>query len=107
MILGDAVRDPHVAAFLSAVEFPVRWLDKGFVIGDEKYLEPTHAVVATASHPDVPGGGITVFFANSEEAIPPGLLIPFYEHSIIVFEDRKPILRRDLEYRNIVAVRIE
>ncbi|MCH7994229.1 MAG: hypothetical protein IIB57_07270, partial [Planctomycetes bacterium] len=80
LILGDAVRDPHVSAFLSAVEFPVRWLDNGFVIGDEKYLEPTHAVVATASHPDVPGGGVTVFFANSEGAIPPGMLIPFYEH---------------------------
>ena len=107
LILGEAVRDPHVAAFLSAVEFPVRWLDNGFVIGDETYLEPTHAVVATAAHPDVPGGGVTVFFANSEEAIPPAMLIPFYEHSMIVFEDRKPIVRRDLEYRNIIAVEIE
>ncbi|MCH8148340.1 MAG: hypothetical protein IH987_10155, partial [Planctomycetes bacterium] len=107
LIVGDAVRDPHVAAFLSAVEFPVRWVDDGFVLADEKYLDPTHAVVATAAHPDLPGGGVTVFFANSEEAIPPGMMIPFYEHSIIVFEDGRPIARRDLEHRNILAVEIE
>ena len=107
LILGEAVRDPYVAAFLGAIEFPVRWYDDGFELADRLYTDPEDAVLATAAHPGVPGGGVTVLFANSAEAIPNPRHVTFYSHSVVVFRGGRPTLRRDLEHRNIVTVEVQ
>ena len=97
LIVGDAVRDPYVAGFLSAVEFPVQWSDSGFILDGKEYAGPDQAILASGHHPDHPEGGITVLFANSESAIPRAMLIPFYEHSIVVFDGGRATLKRDVE----------
>lgn len=105
LVLGEAARDPVINAFLAAVDFPLRWTDKGFAFENRLFDEPGHAVLCTARHPGVPGGGVTVVYGNSEAAVPRPELIPFYDNSMIVFEDAVPILRRDFELQNIVPVR--
>lgn len=97
LILGEAVREPLIDAFLAAIEFPVRWMHAGFTFENQEFTEPGHSLLCTIRHPGVPGGGVTVFYGNSEEAIPRAELIPFYENSLIIFKDGIPILRRDFE----------
>jgi hypothetical protein len=104
LILGDAARDPYIAAFLAAVEFPVTFDEQGFTFDNEAYTEPGHAILATAAHPGLPGGGITVVFANSEEAIPSSFAIPMYDRSVVIFKDKIAIHRQDLEHRPTVIV---
>jgi len=104
LILGRAVRDPYVSAFLSAIEFPVRWSEQGFRFDDVAYDDPGYAILCTAAHPGVPGGGVTVLYANSDAAIPTPMNVPFYDRSVIIFKDGRPIVRRDLEHRPIVSV---
>ena len=105
LILGEAVRDPVVEAFLAAIDFPLRWTDKGFAFEDQEFDEPGHAVLCTTRHPGVPGGGVTVVYGNTEGAIPRAELIPFYENSMIIFKDGIPMLRRDFELRSVIEVR--
>lgn len=105
LILGDAARDPVVNAFLAAIEFPLHWTDKGFVFDDQTFEESGHAVLCTVRHPGVPGGGVTVVYGNSEEAIPRAELIPFYENSMVVFKGGIPVFRRDFEPRSVIPVR--
>ena len=104
LILGDAVRHPYVAAFLSAIEFPVRWREDGFEFNDVRYTEASHAVLCTARHPGVAAGGVTVVYANSEAALPAAHVLPMYEHSLVVFKDRRPILREDFELPQRISV---
>lgn len=104
LVLGDAARQPYVSAFLSAVEFPVTWTDDGFEVSGVVYDDPQDAVLCTSSHPGVPGGGITVIYANSEEAIPKPMNVPMYAHSLVIFNAKKPTVRLDLEKRNSVPV---
>jgi len=105
LVLGDAVRDPAVEAFLSAIEFPVRWTEDGFEFEEKDYNDPGDAVLCTARHPGVPGGGVTVVYANSESAIPFARLIPFYEHSLVIFSNGMAVQRQDFEPSQ--AVRVE
>lgn len=105
LILGEAVHDQAVEAFLSAIEFPVRWTDDGFEFEENEFDDPGDAVLCTMRHPGVPGGGVTVVFANSESAIPLARLISFYEHSLVIFRDGMPVLRQDFEPSH--AVRVE
>lgn len=105
LILGSAARDPYVSAFLTAVEFPVRWIDDGFEYGGLEYVEPSDAVLCTVRHPGVPGGGITVLFGNSDAALPRAANVPMYEHSLIIFDAGRPVIREDFEHRR--SVRIE
>lgn len=102
LILGDAVRDPYVEAFLTALEFPVTWTDDAFEFDEEEYNDPGDAVLCTVRHPGVSGGGVTVVFANSESAIPKASLVPMYEHSLVIFRDGKPVLRQDFENPQVV-----
>ncbi len=104
LILGEAVHDPYVAAYLSAIEFPIRFTDTGFEFDGTAYQRPEHAVLCTVSHPGVPGSGVTVVFANSEAAIPSPFRIPMYDRSLVIFEEGKPVLQRDLENHRIVQV---
>lgn len=106
LILGEAVREPTVNAFLAAIEFPVRWSDEGFAFEDQEFVEPGHAIMCTVRHPGVPGGGVTVVYGNSEAGIPRAELIPFYENSMVIFKDGIPVLRRDFEPRQVVPVRM-
>lgn len=105
LILGAAVRDSYVGAFLDAVEFPVRFTKRCFVFDGVTYADPGDAVLCTVTHPGVAGGGVTVVFANSEAAIPIPMFLPMYDRSLVIFKDRRPILRRDFERRHIVSVR--
>ncbi|UCE60153.1 MAG: hypothetical protein JSU63_00085 [Phycisphaerales bacterium] len=104
LILGDAARDPYVSAFLSAVEFPVQWLDEGFEVDGAEYTEPGDAVLCTARHPGVPGGGVTVVYANSVEAVPRAMIVPMYDRSLVIFKDGRRTSYRDYEPRTTVTV---
>ncbi len=104
LILGDAVRCPYVSGFLSAIEFPVRFDARGFEFDGVLYPESRQAVLCTVAHPGVKGGGVTVVFANSEAAYPSAANIPMYDASLVIFQDRKAILKRDFERRRIVVV---
>jgi len=106
LVLGDAARVPYVSAFLSAVEFPVTWTEAGFEVSGVRYEDPGDAVLCTARHPGVPGGGITVVYANSEAAIPKPMNVPMYAHSLIIFNAGKPVVRLDLEQPNAVPVSV-
>lgn len=104
LILGAAVRDSYIAAFLHAVDCPVRWTAGGFEYEGVAYEDPAHALLLTLRHPGVSGGGITVFFANTEEGLPRAMNVPFYDNSLVIFKDTRPVLRRDLEPRMLIPV---
>ena len=89
---------------MSAVEFPVTWDENGFEVSGVRYDDPKDSLLCTVAHPGVPGGGITVVFANSEDAAPKGMNIPMYEHSLIIFENSRPTVRLDFEKHQSVAV---
>ena len=97
LILGDAVRDPYVAGFLSAVEFPVRFMGSGFVLQGVTYDDPGCAVLCTIEHPGVTGGGITVLAANSQDALPDPERVLRSDHSVVIYEHGRPILQQDFE----------
>jgi hypothetical protein len=102
LILGGAVRDPYVEGFLRAIEFPVGWTSEAFEFEGKAYNSPGDAVLCTSRHPGVPGGGVTVLYANSDAAIPRASAVPMYEHSLVIFRDGRPVLRRDFERPNVV-----
>ncbi len=104
LVLGDAVRNPYVAAFLSAVEFPVSWDDDGFQVSGVRYDAPDDGILCTIAHPGVPGGGITVVYGNSESGIPKAMNVPMYEHSLVIFDKTKPTVRLDFEKHTTVTV---
>ena len=104
LILGDAVRDPYVAGFLGAIEFPVHWLNDGFEFENVRYTEPADAVLCTIRHPGTERGGVTVLLANSEAAIPKAENVRMYDRSLIIFKDQTPVVRRDFEPARIVPV---
>ncbi|MCH7840078.1 MAG: hypothetical protein IID38_07575 [Planctomycetes bacterium] len=97
LILGEAVRHPYVSAFLGAIDFPVRWTEDGFEFSGVRYANPGDAVLCTARHPGVIGGGVTVLYANSPSAIPNPALISMYDRSLVIFEERRPTVRKDFE----------
>jgi hypothetical protein len=107
LILGNAARHPYVRGFLTAIDFPVRWTDTGFEAAGVEYDGEGSAVLCTARHPDVAGGGVTVVYANSESAIPNPHFIPMYDRSLIVFEDGRATVRLDFEKPVRVAVQRE
>jgi hypothetical protein len=104
LILGSAATDPYVSAFLSAIEFPVRWTDSGFEVDGARYGDPGDAVLCTVAHPGVPGGGVTVVYANSGESVPSAFAIPMYDRSLVVFRNGRAVLKRDFERRPTVPV---
>ena len=106
LILGDAVHDPKIKAFLEGIDFPVQWTADGFVFEDTAYTDEGDGVLCTVSHPVVEGGGITVVYANSEEAIPRAFLIPHYPYSLVIFKNGMASLRQDFEKRHQVPVKV-
>ncbi len=103
LILGAAVDDAYVDAYLGALSFPVRFQEEGFVFEGVTYSDPSDAVLCTIRHPDVTGG-VTVVYANSDDAIPSPMGVPMYDRSLVIFKNKKPVLRRDFERRRMVSV---
>lgn len=104
LILGNAVRDPSVRRFLDEIQFPVTWTDYGFLYDGLDYVEAGDAILCTVRHPSVPGGGVTIVFANDVSAVPKAAYIPMYEHSTVVFKNGRPTVRADHERRVVVEV---
>lgn len=104
LVLGDAVYDVDLAAFLESMDFPVSFSERGFRYAGQEYTGEGDAILCTASHPGLPGGGVTVLFANADDAIPRAQIIPFYDRSVIIFRDGAAVHRDDLERRIIVPV---
>ncbi len=104
LILGEAVRDPYVEAFLSAIEFPVHFSSDGFEYKGVAYTSPADGILITVRHPGVVGGGVTIVYGNSDEAAPKASLIPFYEHSVVIFKNRRAVSRHDIELHHVVTV---
>ncbi len=104
LILGEAVHDPYVAGFLTAIEFPVRFTEEAFEFDGVTYADDGYAVLCTVAHPGVLGGGVTVLYANSESATPAANVIPMYDRSLVIFKDRRATLRHDFERRHVVRV---
>ncbi len=116
LILGDAVRDPAVSALLRRTDCPVTWFDGGFRIEGEAYDDAEQSVLCTVHHPDVAGGGITVYTGNSETALGRSDLLLFYGNSLLVFETTaqpaapepgyhsQVVLRRDFETPTAIDV---
>ncbi len=104
LAMGNSVRDEYVAGFLSAIDFPIKWIEGGFEFEGEKYVESDDSVLCTVRHPGVEAGGVTVLFANSEAGIPRAGVLPFYDHSLVIFKNKKPVVRRDFELRKAVRV---
>ncbi len=104
LILGNGVRDPVVAKFLEDIGLTVRWGDNGFEFDGTRYTDPGDAILCSMVHPDQDPGGITILFANSDEAIPKAFTVPFYDRSLVIFKDGKAMHRHDFEPRHAVAV---
>jgi hypothetical protein len=116
LILGDAVRSPHVQALLDRADCPITWYESGFRLGGDTYDQPGHSVLCTVHHPDGVGCGVTVYYGNSEDALGRSDLLLFYRNSLVVFEttaresagektyQSRVIARRDFESQQSVAV---
>ncbi len=104
LVLGDAVRDSYVAGFLAAIDFPITWHEGGFEFEGTRYDDSGDGLLCTVAHPGVPGGGVTVVYGNTPDAIPREMNIPMYEHSLVIFQSGRPVLRHDFERQRIVPV---
>jgi aminopeptidase N len=116
LILGDAVRSAPVQALLARTDCPIRWPDSGFEIGGVVYAGPEQSVLCTVHHPDLPEGGITLYYGNSEAALGRSDLLLFYRDSLVIFEttgrevdgslkyDSRVVGRQDFESPQSIAV---
>ena len=116
LILGDAVRSAPVQALLARTDCPIRWPDSGFEIDGMSYDKPEQAVLCTMHHPDLPEGGITLYYGNSEAALGRSDLLLFYRDSLVIFEttgrevdgslkyDSRVVGRQDFESPQSIAV---
>ena len=104
LILGEAVRDPAVEGFLEALDFPVRWTDTGFSFEGVDYADAGHGLICTIVHPGEEVRGVTVVLGNGVEGIPKARNVPFYDRSLVIFADGKPIVRYDFEPRHVIPV---
>ena len=97
LVLGDAVHDPTVRAFLSGINFPVTFGERGFVFDGQAFVDAGDAVMCTVRHPTIEGGGVTVIYGNSLKAVPRPWVLPFYDRSLIVFKNGMAVQRADFE----------
>lgn len=86
LVLGEAGRHPAVAALLERAHSPLRWLEGGFGVDGADYEAPGQAVFMTVHHPDVPSGGVTVYYGNSPGALSNARVLGFYANSLLVFD---------------------
>jgi hypothetical protein len=104
LILGAAVRDAYVGGFLTAIKYPVTWHEQGFEFDGTVYTDDADGVLCTAAHPGVPGGGVTIVYGNASAGVPRAMNVPMYEHSLVIFQNGRPVVRHDFERRKIVPV---
>jgi hypothetical protein len=64
----------------------VTWSERGFAVEGVEYSGPRQAVFLTLHHPDVPDGGVTVYYGNSPEALSNARVLGFYANSLLVFD---------------------
>jgi len=105
LILGSAVHAPPVRDLLSRTNCPVAWRDPGFQIDDDAYDNPNQSVFCTVHHPDRPGGGVTVYFGNSEDALGRSDLLLFYRNSLVAFETTLRESEGEKTYKSRVIAR--
>jgi hypothetical protein len=105
LILGEAVRAPQVQALLARTNCPITWHKTDFSIEDANYDQPGHSVLCTVHHPDVPGGGITIYYGNSEDALGRSDLLLFYRNSLVVFETEAAVVGGEKKYESRVILR--
>jgi hypothetical protein len=86
LVLGDAVRHPAVLDLLARSRCPVSWNPDGFRIGEDEYSGPRQAVYLTVHHPDVPQGGVTVYYGNGDSALSNARVLGYYANSLLVFD---------------------
>ncbi|MDH3525062.1 MAG: M1 family aminopeptidase [Acidobacteriota bacterium] len=86
LILGDAILDPKVAAFVGRTRSPVTWGGDGFAVEGGRYAGPGQAVFLTVHHPSRAGDGVTVYYGNSEAALANARVLGYYPNSLLVFE---------------------
>jgi aminopeptidase N len=105
LILGDAVRSAPVQALLARTDCPITWSDSGFQIDGESYDQPGQSVLCTVHHPDVVGGGITIYCGNSEDALGRSDLLLFYRNSLVVFDTTVSEANGEKTYQSQVVTR--
>ncbi|MFQ5463468.1 MAG: M1 family metallopeptidase, partial [Phycisphaerae bacterium] len=86
LILGSAVHHPAVEELLDELGSEIAWTSDGFTFDGVEYSDPGDAILCTFANPKLEKGGITVVYANSEEAIPKPMNIPFYDRSLVIFQ---------------------
>ncbi len=104
LILGSAVHHPAVQELLGELGSEVEWTSEGFKFDGAFYSDPGDAILCTLANPKLEKGGITIVYANSEEAIPKPMNIPFYDRSLVIFQNGAAEVRADFEPREMIEV---
>jgi len=104
VIVGQAAKSRTAELLLSDTESNVVFTDRGFLIEDQGFMQKNQSLLATFRHPNRAGCGVTVITANSPDAYPRAMNLPFYPNSIVVFEEARPVFRKDLERYNDAPV---
>lgn len=103
LLLGRAARTPAARELLAAG--PVGLTPEGFTVEDTAFEEPDQAVLCCLASPTDPGAVLCFYLANGEEALGNAHLLTFYGgNSLLVFDGGTPVLRRDFDRAERVAV---
>ena len=105
LILGEAAGSPLVQALLARTNCPITWHESGFQIEGDTYDQPGQSVLCTVHHPDVAGGGVTIYCGNSEDALGRSDLLLFYRNSLVVFDTTAQEVNGEKTYQSRVVSR--
>lgn len=104
LIVGDAVHAEIIQEFLRKTGCPVQFGPDAFTFRGTAYGSSSDALLCTYAHPNVPGGGITIVYGNTTEAIPRPILLTFYSNSLVIFRDGQAADYHDFEKARVVDV---
>lgn len=85
LVLGEAVHADAVQELLNGTDCQVNFTEPGFTVAEQPYAGVGDAVFFTVRHPTLPGGGVTVYYGNSEAALGNAAILGFYPNSLLVF----------------------
>lgn len=102
LLLGRAARTEAAQDLLGAS--PLRLTAAGFRVDDQTFEEPDQAVLCCLRNPADPGGVICLYLGNGEPALANAGLVTFYGNSLLVFDGGTPVLRRDFDRTERLAV---
>jgi hypothetical protein len=105
LIVGDAVKVESIQALLARTNCPIKWSDAGFNIDGRDFDSPTHSVLCTVHHPDLPGAGVTIYYGNSADAVGRSDLMLFYTNSLVAFETTAKEVEGEKQYHSSVVLR--